>query len=543
VDRRARELVDPKGIRVFAAKISGTLDLSFVAVPFPLRLRRCRLLEDAELKYVEIPALYLHGSWVRGIVADGARVNGDVFLRRGFHAEGEVRLLGAEIGGVLDCERGTFKNPAQKGVEGTGIALTADRIKVTGGVYLRNDFSSEGEVRLLGAEIGGVLDCERGTFKNPAKTDVPGSGDALSADRIKVRGGVFLRNGFNSEGEVRLLGAEIGGYLDCELGTFKNPAQKDVPDSGDALSADRMKVKGSVFLRNGFSAEGEVRLPGAEIGGDLECRGGGFTRISALSAVIKGKLVWDSIINAEKAELDLTNASADSIMDDKASWPAEGRLFLNGFVYGRISQGPGTAEERLKWLARQVPFHTQPYRQLAKVLREGGDEDGARKVLFEMEDRHWKAKPGWKARIWRLLLKPTIGYGRHPLWALQWLGGLVFVGCLFYILGYAAGHVVPREKDAYRFFEMHQRPPEYIDAFSPLVYSLENSFPLVKLGQADNWQPAPILHSPYQSWRSFLFERLTGEGILGVFLWFQICAGWVLATLFVAGVTGIIRSD
>jgi hypothetical protein len=36
VDSRAKELVDPRGIQVFAAKISGPLDLSNVAVPFRL---------------------------------------------------------------------------------------------------------------------------------------------------------------------------------------------------------------------------------------------------------------------------------------------------------------------------------------------------------------------------------------------------------------------------------------------------------------------------------------------------------------------------
>ncbi len=144
VDRRARELVDPKGIWVHAAKISGKLDLSFVAVPFPLILIRCRVVEDADLSNVEIPALSLNGSWVRGIEADGARVKGGLFLRDGFHAAEGVRLLGAEIGGSLECDGSTFKNPAQKDVPGIGFALSADTIRITGSVFLSDGFSSEG---------------------------------------------------------------------------------------------------------------------------------------------------------------------------------------------------------------------------------------------------------------------------------------------------------------------------------------------------------------------------------------------------------------
>ena len=63
---------------------------------------------------------------------------------------------------------------------------------------------------------------------------------------------------------MRLLGAEIGSDLECGGGSFKVA-------SGDELSADGIKVTGSVHLGAGFTVEGEVRLVGAEIGGDLIC--------------------------------------------------------------------------------------------------------------------------------------------------------------------------------------------------------------------------------------------------------------------------------
>jgi len=569
VNEQAKKRVDPKGIQVHAARIDGGLDLSSVTVPFPLALWRCRLADGATLRAAEIPHLDLQGSWVRTLNAGGINVKGSVFLRNGFSAAGEVRLLGAQIGGDLNCEGGTFKNPPLedakgKPVAGSGTALSADGINVTGSVFLRNGFSAAGEVRLLGAQIGGYLVCEGGMFKNPAlkASDgklLAGSGKALNADGINVKGDVFLRGRFAAEGEVRLLGAQIGGDLDCEGGTFKNPPLEDgkgkpVEGSGDALSADRIKVTGGVLLRNGFSAEGEVRLLGAKIEGEVDCEGGTFTG----------------------AKLDLRNASAAAIVDGAESWPEKGNLRLDGFVYQRFSgdQTPKTADERLKWLDRQQRFTPQPYRQLAKVLKEAGDDSGARRVLYEMERRaggesepqlferacmrvsswilHGPLKP-----LWTWLLKWTIGYGRYPGRAVLWLGVLTLAGTVLFGLGYLGGSMTPTERDAYASFEKEGWPPRHYQQFNPLVYSLENSAPLLRLGQDSAWAPDPgppdqehpgTVNQPWLKSVASLSARsvpacVTKASFLRFFRWSQIVLGWILATLFVAGVTGIVRRD
>jgi hypothetical protein len=48
-----------------------------------------------------------------------------MYCGQGFSATGEVRLVGAHIGGDLDCGGGSFSNSA-------GPALTADRLTVDG---------------------------------------------------------------------------------------------------------------------------------------------------------------------------------------------------------------------------------------------------------------------------------------------------------------------------------------------------------------------------------------------------------------------------
>ena len=555
VDEKAKHEVDPKGLQVYGAKINGSLDLSFVIVPFPLVLQHCRLREEAVLHDAKLPSLDLQGSWVQAITADRLDVKGNVFLRSRFRAEGEVRLLGAKIGGDLDCENGTFVNPS-------GNALSADGITVHGNVMLRGKIMSHGDVMSPGEE-------------------------------------------FRAEGEVRLLGAQIEGDLDCENGTFVNP-------SGNALSADGINVHGNVFLVNWFRAQGEVRLPGAQIGGDLECTDSTFSKLNAQSSTVKGTFWWQGLKDPYGAALDLKNASVGSMGDDKKSWPTKGRLFLDGFVYGRISNGPTDAETRLDWLARQYPddwparkyrFAPQPYLQLAKVLKESGGEDGAVTVLKEMECLRRKQEDHNPfTQAWSALFRVTVGYGYNPRWAIYEILGVSAIGWIIYRRSYLAGSIAPTEKDAYESFQRDGEPPPHYTPFAPLVYSVENSLPLVKLGQEDTWHPEPASESPLLQWSSWptrcaaprtwtrfqgLQRRLilwglqrdsdpkgklswlqrilvyyglqphpdreaersrpsrwfTSPRFVRWFLWIHILLGWLLATLFLAGVTGIVRKD
>lgn len=575
VNRRAKELVDPRGIQLFGAMVSDSLDLDNVTIPFRLRLERCWLTQGLTLLDAQMPMLDLQGTRVRAITADRVLVNGTVFLRNGFHAEGEVRFLDSQIDGDLDCGGATFENPARDQVISSGNALNADRAVVKGGVFLSGGFRAKGEVRFVKAQIGVQLNCIGGTFENPAQAG--GSGIALYGDRVAVNGDALLRGGLSAKGEVRFSGAQIGGDLDCGGATLENPPQGDVTGSGTALEASDAVVKGGVYLRNGFSARGDVRLLGAQIGGDLDCGGAKISgTVEAERAVIEGALFWRSVGNLSGLGLDLTGASVGALADDAGSWPANGRLALDGFVYGRISDNaPKDVASRLDWLKRQGSFTSQPYAQLAKVLREAGDEDGATTVLVEMERRQ-RLSDRWAERPVDWLLRWSVGYGYRPLRAIGGLTVLVGLGWIINRRALLAQTMTPTDPEAYEWYKKKSQPPAYYTGFSPLVYSVENSLPLVKLGQTDRWQPDPggippprepvlrrvsdvirtassprswgrafrhswcLATSPRLFWRVFL--RTTASPIfLQRFLWFQIIAGWILATLFAAGVAGLIK--
>lgn len=474
VDPEAKKRVDPGGIWVRRAKITGTLNLNFAILPFPILLFYCAFIENALLIQVEVPQLALQGCWTKSIAADGAVIKGYVFLRDGFHADGEVRFPGAQIGGDLDCERGTFNNPG---------------------------------------------------------------GYALKPDGINVKGHVFLRNGFHADGEVRLVDAQIGGDLSCRGGTFNNPV-------GDAFNAQQADVKGSIFLnvdsqKRAFNADGAIDLRGAKIGGSLILNGGDLTH----------------------ADLDLRGASAASIFDDWSNsgskrncWPPAGKLHLDGFVYHRIEAGSRNPEVRLKWLALQPekPFAAQPYLHLAEVLKAHGDDDGATRVLVAMEDRRLAAND-YSNRLEKaavqaegFVLKETIGYGYQPLRAFPWILGLTGLSWILYRRSYLAGGMVPTEKDACDIYKTLRKVPGHYPKFSPAIYSVENSVPLVNLGQNDKWQPdpAPAVAQPPLEGRWKRFNRfIISPQFLRWFLWAQILLGWLLATLFLAGISGVIRKD
>ena len=117
--------------------------------------------------------------------------------------------------------------------------------------------------------------------------------------------------------------------------------------------------------------------------------------------------------------------------------------------------------------------------------------------------------------------------------------------------------MVPTDKDAFAEFRATGRAPTYYPPFSPLIYALENSLPLIKFGQDDHWQPADppglsaISHSSHSGFRAkfklWLFKHLrvkiTSANALRWLRWIMIALGWLLATFFVAGLTGIIRTS
>ena len=538
VDSKASALVDPAGIQLWNAELEGLLDLSFAKVPFPLAIVRCNVTDAIILRQSEIPDLILSGSSVPAIEASGVKVTGSVFLRDDFSCASEVHLLGAQIGGDLDCSNGKFSDYEK--------AISGDRVCVDGSVYLNRGFHAIGEVRFSNAQIRGDFACTGGSFvgRHDANTD---ERHALTIDGANIVGDVYLNERFTADGKISMVGVHIKGSLNCGGANVGNASSGTKSELPIVLIADGARVEGCVFFTERFRSSGEVVFTGAHIEQNFHCIDCKFDGALCLEGTfIGGGFHWLEIEEPERTTLVLYNSSASRMLDDPESWPAKGNLRIDGFVYGRISQGPHDAAGRLEWLARTDLFSPQPYRQFADVLRREGDDRSARQVLFEMErHRTTTENQKWYSEVWSWILRTTVGYGFFPARSLWWLGLVIVAGWVFFWGGYRAGMVVPTDKDSYSSFKSMGTVSGNHVRFHPLIYSADNALPLVKLGQIDHWQPDP--NPDIHVWPLFTAGGSTfsasGAEILLWFRWIQILLGWFLTTMGVAAISGIVRKE
>ncbi len=504
--------VHAKGVQIAGAKIVGPLDLEGAQIPHPLVLFDCFIGEPITLRNADALSVNLDGSRVAEIQADRLGTRGDVFLRDGFHTAGEVRLAGAKIGGSLECSGGTFKN-----------ALNADHATVNGGVLLSQNFHAKSEVNLVAAKIGGDLVCSGGIFEN-----------ALNANHATVNGGVFLSQNFHAKSEVNLVAAKIGAALVCSGGIFES-----------GLNANSATIDGGVFLRTEpkvksvqrFNAKGEVRLGGAKIGGQLACSGGTFENAKSFAlnmdrATVTATLLLRELASPPVGMVNLGYAQVGELNDDEKSWPRDGKLYLDGFVYGRLAgEAPCRASDRLRWLGLQPDFRPQPYEQLVRVLKEMGHEREAREVAIA-EQRRLREHGGLsrlsQAKNW--LLDKTIRYGYESLRAFVWLFIAWLIGTGMFCMAEWTRVMVPSEKDAYHSYKVDSKSlPEGYPKFHAPLYALDLFVPGIDLHQKSKWYLREKHAAVHWYW---IFE-------FGSVVYVIVC--WILTLLGVGAVSGLVR--
>lgn len=247
-------------LRLSGAEIRGSLDLmgGFTAIG-GIALDTAHVTGDVVARGAGIGA-----GEGDAIGAQAARFDGVVILGDGFVAAGVIWLMGARIAGTLDMNGARLVNRAE---DGSGVVLAADTAEIGGSLLLRNGFTADGAITLRGTRIASSLECDGAKLANPTPD---GTGIALAADHAVIGGGVLLRNAFEARGAVSLIGAKIGGNLECDGASFINGTDNG---TGVALAAENASIGGAVLLRHGFSARGGVSLLGATIDSNVECCG------------------------------------------------------------------------------------------------------------------------------------------------------------------------------------------------------------------------------------------------------------------------------
>ena len=481
-----------------------------------------------------------------GLLAEGMKVGGEVFLREGFTADGAVRLLGADITGDLSCRA------ARLGHDLDGNALVADRMKVGGEVHLYKGFTADGAVVLNGADITGDL-----SFSGAQLTGTDHDGNALDADGMKAGHDVLLDQEpgddgaewlpFTAAGAVRLARADIAGQLSC------SGAQLTGTDyEGNALVADGIHVGAAVLLDERFTAAGTVSLNSARADQLVlsPAKPGGANEITfnftATEAQIARVLRWapdgqfSGQVNLEDAHVgELEDNWTPTGEQAHGYWPLGGRLRLSGFTYGGL--GEASVEQRLRWIRSQyegsqyegdkpVSFAAQPYEQLAAMYRQVGQEGEARVVaIARRRDLRKYGKLNPYRRFGNWMLDWTIKYGYQTWRAAAGLAAVFVVFLMLSLVGQHQHVIVPLgdTKGLHPVPTATQCTSNY-PCFYPFGYTVDTVIPIIQVHQAEYW--GLDAHAPY-GW------------LWVVGAWGATAAGWALATLLIAGYTGLVRQN
>jgi hypothetical protein len=545
-DRDLHQTSDPRGLTVRGALIDGALDLDHLTCLYPLALTRCTLTnhvhaEQAHLHSLRVTATRIQGTDADGnaVAADDLTVDGGVFLDEVFTTAGAIRLIDAHIAGDL-----SLRGARLIGTDGDGDALVADRLKVDGGVFLDGGFTAAGGVRLLGAHIAAEL-----SLRGAQLTGTDSDGDALVASGLQADSAVFLDDGFEAAGAVRLLGAHIAGQL-----SLRGAQLTGTDSDGNALVAPDLQAHSDVYLDHGFKAVGAVRLVGAHIAGQLSMRSARLTGADKGGrAVFADRLHVDGIVFLDggfeaAGAISLASATLGNLhvgegqelpqLGDATGWQLRD-------VRGAIRNDSTAARD---WLDQPHRFVAQPWEELAAVYDRNGQPADARRMRYWSAVRSTRHGPWW-SKPGRWLYRVTTGHGYYPLIALVWLA-VVFaaaygittarheefttattaiirddpdVRTAAIAAGIGPGHPLPgRVKAAWC------SPAWDTPCLNDLAYSFTVALPATAAGQTQAWQPP-------------------GTTVAGVqtATWLQILRtlAWVFTALLLAGVTGLLHKQ
>lgn len=523
----------------------------------------CRVIGGLDFAMSDMGSLSIHGGC--SLEADEhtaldlthAEFRSGVTIEQGAEVRGTLRLVGTHIRGDLSLQGvrlmaperaappadstgmigGPDNVPTGLGSHEMGYTLAADGVKVAGNVLLNEGFASTGALRLPSADISGSLICSGALLQGRDQ-----DGYALVADELTV-GSVLLNEGFSSTGAVRLPGADIARNLVCSGAHLTGQ-----DNQGVTLRAGGIKVA-SIYLNDGFTATGTIWLVSAIIRGyaDLAPQkpADGVTGLEATHAQIAGTLNWIPTAPVEGV-VSLQGAAAGQLVDDWSSgrknafWPTGGRLRLDGFTYGRLGGAePATVMQRLAWIRSQYqpktgkmadPFAAQPYEQLASVYQHAGQDTEARRVAIARRSdlrEYGNLSPLRWTGNW--LLDKSIKYGYQTWRAVAGLMSLYLIVLALSVLAQHHGLIAPVGNVA----NLHPAPVATrctgnYPCFYPAGYAIDTIIPIINVHQAEYW-------------------GLNGDTPWGWIwiagTWIATGLGWALATLLIAGYTGLARQQ
>lgn len=443
-------------------------------------------------------------------------------------------------------------------------AINLDDANCAGRVQLRDGFLAQGTVRLVGARLSG-LECN-GRFFCPG-------GMALVVDVARVRGNVFFSNsegdsldGCEVVGEARMASAEIDGDVYCTGARFRNGSGTALMFQGAHIAGmlvlrDIVEIKGIVDLtkcRIGFLVDGKQRVSGSDWPKNIcliDCRYDAIYAGVPLDAA--SRLRW----------LDHHDDTFRTVTNEDLIDPQPYRLLADVMRKQGHEEDARTvlrvcAERRVKGLVSQafkMPVGST-YRYLVRragvlavlciAMLAGGYLVGAIVLAIVASWFAWQSYKtrdddearlrvcqrveGNRVRLMQNLYRWSVGHGYARWRVLLWLGLVLSVGTLLFIddsMPHPGGLMQPTQSYALKEWSQGTQPAWYdaLPKYNPLLYSADALIPLVSFHQEEHWTPSA--------------STPRGWFVKNVYLPVHISAGWVIATLFVASFTRLMRQE
>jgi len=518
-------------LSLIGCKVAGKLQMDKLDVASSLFMRGGAEFADVWLTGAKIgDQLAMIGSKFTGkLNMDSAVVGGSLLMRSTERHRAEftaIDLRSAKIAGQLDMV----------GAKVSG-KLTLDSTVLGASLLMRSTERHRAEfaaIDLRGAKIGGHLDMAGAKVSGKLTLDSAVVGASLlmrSTERHRAEFAAIDLRGAKIAGQLDMVGAKVSGKLTLDsavvgtsllmrstkrhraefaaidLRSAKIGAQLSMIDSKftGTLNMDSISVGGDLFMR-GAEFENKINLVFAKISSNLDLRGATLGVLDLSGTEIEGELRLQTGKTKMKwgknSELVLRNTSAGAFQDG-GTWPE--KIEVDGFTYKRLGgfeAEPGYLMSKrpvgtwIIWLKRDKSFTPQQYEQLAKVLRESGQDDKADDVLFAGKERErdqlWKDRL-WGSWVWSSLKLALIGHGYRIYWALGWVVALILFGaCVFsdtresmnkgmlYGLAYSLDMLLPiihlREKHQEIDFGGGFRPARYYFYFHQLMGYVLASF-------------------------------------------------------------------
>lgn len=357
---------------------------------------------------------------------------------------------------------------------------------------------SRSEIDLKNADIGNDLDFESATLA----FDSSSPRACLYARNARIGGDLILDEAA-AHGSIDLQGATIGGMFSAHNTKLETSSG---PDAVATLPA--LDLVGTTIGR-------DVEFEDARVSGPLQISDADITKTVRIRNLEHG----------ENYSLDLSGLSCNRLVIDASAQPSYGKLKLHGCDYEDFSMfvpSQSEIESCLTWLRLigRDHFSEQPYEQLAGVMKRQGKDDISRSILIaKVEDEPLRTYSDVLIRR----LAWMIGYGYSPLRAVWLAMAVTLIGFVVFKGAYRRGYLIVKATHA----PVRLKSPN----LTLLMYSFDVFVPLVDFGVGPLYVPGKV--DIGMDSHEVIFFR--------IYYWFHVGAGWLICTVAVAGLSGLIR--